>query len=43
MIKVWLRANQDRVDQALDFEEGTVYDLFRETVHLITMENTKVW
>lgn len=45
-IKAWLSANQDhqdRVDQALDSEEGTLYDLFREAAHSVTMENAKAW
>jgi transposase len=42
-LEEWLRTNGERVDQALDSAEGTVYDLFWEAIHSITMKNAKAW
>ena len=42
-LKVWLCVNRDRVDQVLNSEEGTVYDLFWEAIHSITTKNAKTW
>jgi DDE superfamily endonuclease len=42
-IKTWLRMNRDRVNQGIELEDGTVYNLFWEAVHSVTEEHAKGW
>jgi transposase len=42
-IKAWLRANRDRVNQELESENGTVYNVFWEAIHSTTAEHAKGW
>jgi DDE superfamily endonuclease len=42
-IKTWLRTNRDHMDEALESENGTVYNIFWEAVHSVTVEHTKHW
>ncbi len=42
-IKAWLRTNRDHVNQELESEDGTVYDVFWEAVHTVTAEHAKGW
>ena len=42
-IKAWLRTNRDRVNQELESENGTVYNMFWEAIHSTTAEHAKGW
>lgn len=42
-IKAWLRANRDRMNQQLELEDGTVYNVLWEAVHSVTTEDAKGW
>jgi hypothetical protein len=42
-IKTWLRVNRDRMNQAVDSNDGTVYDMFWEAVYSVTAEHAKGW
>jgi hypothetical protein len=42
-IKSWLRSNRDRMSQAVESENGSVYDVVWEAVHSITAENAMGW
>ena len=42
-IKQWLRSNRDRVNQQLESDDGTIYDIFWEAVHSVTAEQARGW
>lgn len=46
-LNAWLGENHDYVQQVLESDEeesvDTVYDLLREAIHSITMENARAW
>jgi hypothetical protein len=42
-IKAWLRANRDRVNQAVENENGMVYDVIWEAVYSVTAEHAVGW
>ena len=42
-IKQWLRSNRDRVNQQLESNDGTIYDIFWEAVHSVTAEQARGW
>lgn len=42
-IKEWLRTNRDRLNVKLESENCSVYDVFWEAVHSVTVEHAKDW
>ena len=42
-IKQWLRSNRDRVNQELESDNGTIYNIFWEAVHSVTAEQARSW
>jgi hypothetical protein len=42
-IKAWLRANRDRVNQAMESEDGSVYNALWQAVHSVTPEKARGW
>ena len=42
-IKQWLRSNHDRVNQELESDNGTIYNIFWEAVHSVTAEQARGW
>jgi transposase len=42
-IKAWLRANRDRIDRELESNNVTVYNIFWEAVHSVTVTHAKGW
>jgi len=40
-IKAWLHTNRDHVNQELESEDSTVYDVFWEAIHTVTVEHVK--
>ena len=42
-IKQWLRSNRDCINQQLESDDGTIYDIFWEAVHSVTAEQARGW
>jgi len=42
-IKAWLRTNHDRVNQEMEAEDGTVYNVLWQAVYLVTPEKARGW
>ena len=42
-VKVWLRANRDRVNQEMESENGSVYNALWQAVYLVTPEKARGW
>ena len=42
-IKQWLRSNRDHVNQELESNNGTIYNIFWEAVHSVTAEQARGW
>ena len=42
-VKVWLRANHDRVNQEMESENGSVYNALWQAVYSVTPEKAWGW
>ena len=42
-IKQWLHSNRDRVNQELESNNGTIYNMFWEAVHSVTAKQARGW
>jgi transposase len=42
-IKAWLHTNRDRVNQEMESEDGSVYNVLWQAVHTVTQENVRGW
>jgi transposase len=42
-IKAWLHANCDRMNQAMESEDGLVYNALWQAVHSVTPEKARGW
>jgi transposase len=42
-IKAWLRVNHDRVNQAMESKDGSVYNALWQAVHSVTPEKARGW